>query len=145
MRTHWFAKVLQVVIVLLIVIAGFGQAVLQLWNHLMPQIFGLKPLTFWQAVGLLVLSRILIGGLRGGWGHGGYWRARMAARWERMSEEERAQFRAGLRHRCGARPWRSGHRRRAVPSPSPCVLSGTGVRGLWGRALQVGEDCSEIS
>jgi len=54
MHRHWLAKILQILIVLLIVVAGFGQAVLQLWNHLMPQIFGLPALTFWQVIGSLV-------------------------------------------------------------------------------------------
>jgi hypothetical protein len=52
-------------ILIMIVIAGFGQAVLQLWNWLMPELFGLRPLRFWQAVGLMGLSWILFGGLRG--------------------------------------------------------------------------------
>ncbi len=65
MHRHWFAKILQILIVLLIVVAGFGQAVLQLWNHLMPQIFGLPALTFWQAVGLMALAWILFGSWRG--------------------------------------------------------------------------------
>jgi hypothetical protein len=52
-------------ILIMIVIEGFGQAVLQLWNWLMPELFGLRPLRFWQAVGLMGLSWILFGGLRG--------------------------------------------------------------------------------
>ena len=54
-----------IALILIIVIAGFGQAVLQLWNWLMPTIFGLPAISFWQAVGLLGLSWILFGGLRG--------------------------------------------------------------------------------
>lgn len=52
-------------ILLAIVFAGFGNAVLYLWNWLMPSIFGLKAITYWQAVGLMGLSWILFGGLRG--------------------------------------------------------------------------------
>ena len=58
-------KTFGIVLILIIVIAGFGQAVLQLWNWLMPTIFGLPAVSFWQAVGLLGLSWILFGGLRG--------------------------------------------------------------------------------
>jgi hypothetical protein len=101
MRGRWLLRGLKIASIVVVAIAAVGAAVMLLWNALLPSLFGWSAITFWQAVGLLVLSRILIGGLRGGWGHGGYWRARMAARWERMSEEERAQFRAGLRHRCG--------------------------------------------
>jgi hypothetical protein len=57
-------------------------------------------LGFWQALGLLLLSKILFGGFRGAAGHGG-WRRRMHARWEQMTPEQREHFRAGLRGRCG--------------------------------------------
>ena len=79
-----------VILFLTIVIAGFGNAVLHLWNWLMPSLFGLHPITFWQAVGLLALSWILFGGWRGfhGPGYGKRWRQRMAERWERMTRLE---------------------------------------------------------
>lgn len=37
----------------------FGFAVMWLWNWLMPEIFGLTTITFWQAWGLVVLTHIL--------------------------------------------------------------------------------------
>ena len=33
-----------------------------LWNQLMPEIFGLPPISYWQAVGLFVLSHLLFKG-----------------------------------------------------------------------------------
>ena len=63
MRSTWMVRIFVIAILALIVIAGFGQAVLQLWNLLMPDIFGLHPISFWQAVGLMALSWILFGGL----------------------------------------------------------------------------------
>ena len=48
-------------------IALFGFAVMSLWNWLMPELFGLKAIGYWQAMGLMVLSRIFFGGFgRGG-------------------------------------------------------------------------------
>jgi hypothetical protein len=48
----------------------FGFVIMWLWNWLMPEIFGLTTLTYWQAVGLFILSKILIGtGGGGGKGH----------------------------------------------------------------------------
>lgn len=81
-----------------------GAVVMTLWNWLTPAIFGWHTIDFWQAMGLLVLGRLLFGGLRGG-GHGrhGHWRARMAQRWDEMSDEERQRFREGMRQRCGGR------------------------------------------
>ena len=39
-----------------------GVIVRLLWNWLLPDLFGLRQITFWQALGLLALSRILFGG-----------------------------------------------------------------------------------
>jgi hypothetical protein len=105
MKTRWIRTLFGVALFLTIAIAGFGQAVHYLWNWLMPAIFGLPALTFWQAVGLLALSWVLFGGWRGfrgpGPGYRGHWRRRMAERWEKMTPEEREKFREGLRGRCG--------------------------------------------
>ena len=44
----------------------FGFVIMWLWNWLMPTIFGLGTLTFWQAVGLFILLKLTLGGLGGG-------------------------------------------------------------------------------
>ena len=64
---------------------------------LMPAIFGLGTITYWQAWGLLILGRLLIGGFRMG-GHGGSprWRRRRRERWAHMSPEERQKFRRSM-------------------------------------------------
>ena len=100
MKPIWLKRALKFVVFALIIIAGFGQAILQLWNWLMPALFGLPTLHFWQAVGLLALSRILFGKL-GGFGGGPHWRHRMGRRWEQMPPEEREKFAQGMRDRCG--------------------------------------------
>lgn len=79
-----------------------GLLVMGLWNHLMPPIFGLKALGFWQALGLLLLARILFGGFHRAHGHAFRHRRRMLRRWEAMTPEEREKFRQGFRGRfCG--------------------------------------------
>jgi len=83
-------------------VAGF--VVKGLWNALMPEIFGLHVLTFWQALGLLLLAKLLFGGFHRHSGGGrGVWRNRMRERWEKMTPEEREKFRDGMR--CGRRPF----------------------------------------
>src|SRR5258708_6164083 len=77
----------------------FGFVVMQLWNWLVPSLFGLHTITFAQALGLLVLGKILFGGFHRGGGRG-RWRSGMRERWAQMTPEEREKFRAGL-HRCG--------------------------------------------
>jgi len=78
-----------------------GELVMHLWNWLLPTLFGFRQITFWQAVGLLALCRILFGGLGVRGGHRPHFRRRMAERWERMTPEEREKFRSGIRGRCG--------------------------------------------
>lgn len=80
----------------------FTFVIMRLWNWLMPELFGLHMITFWQALGLLVLSKILFGGFRGGPHRHWSWRRRMAARWEHMTPEEREKFRQSMRGRCGS-------------------------------------------
>jgi hypothetical protein len=80
-----------------------GTVVMLLWNWLAPTLFGLRLITFWQALGLLALCRILFGGFGlGGGGHRSHSRRRMRERWEQMTPEEREKFRQGMRSRGGA-------------------------------------------
>jgi hypothetical protein len=78
-----------------------GEIVLHLWNWLLPPLFGWRQITLWQALGILVLCRILFGG--SGWHRSGRsnYRRRMAERWEHMTPEERERFRQSWRGRCG--------------------------------------------
>lgn len=89
------------VIILFIVVPAFGAAVFFLWNWLMPQIFNLHPVTYWQALGLLVLSFLLFRGPRFGGRPGWGRRGGMRRRWEGMTPEQRLQFMKGLEGRCG--------------------------------------------
>lgn len=106
MRKFWFLKGF-VFIVGFVLLGGF--VMMGLWNWLIPSIFGLGAITFAQALGLLVLSKILFGGFRGGhWGgpYGGgrqFWKHRMAERWDKMSPEERDEFKHRMRNRWGSR------------------------------------------
>ena len=88
-------------LIVIVAIPVFGFVTMWLWNWLMPAIFGVQAIRLGQALGLLVLSRILLGGFRGrlhgrGWG-GGNWRLRMIERWEQMTPEQREKFREALR------------------------------------------------
>lgn len=81
-----------------------GVIVMKLWNWLLPVRFEGPQITFWQALGLLALCRILFGGF-GFRGPGrSRFRQRMEERWERMTPEERERFRQGLSGRCGFDP-----------------------------------------
>ena len=44
----------------------FGYFVMLLWNWLMPALFGLITITFWQAAGIVLLARLVFGGFKHG-------------------------------------------------------------------------------
>ena len=98
----WIAPLAIVGIAVFIIIGGL--VVRELWNWLLPGLFGWPQLTFWKAVGLLALCRILFGGhgLRGG--PRSSFRRRMAERWEQMTPEEREKARQRWQGRCGVVP-----------------------------------------
>jgi hypothetical protein len=86
-------------------VAVGGLVVQLLWNWLLPPLFGWPVVTFWQALGLLALCRILFGGLgRHGWHRPGF-RGHWGERWRRMTPEERERFRETMRARFGKGPW----------------------------------------
>lgn len=96
------ARGVKIALIGILAVAVFGFVVMSLWNWLMPALFGLRLITFWQALGLLILSKILFGGFHRGGGRDRRWRRRMRERWEQMTPEEREKFREGLRGRCGS-------------------------------------------
>lgn len=117
MRGNRFLRVLKVLAIVTVAITVFSFVTMHLWNWLMPVVFGLKTITWLQALGLLVLAKILFGGFRRPGGcRGRGWKRRMAERWAQMTPEEREKFRAGMRGRwgCGFEPDREPS---AEPNP----------------------------
>src|SRR6202140_5635621 len=101
MRKKWFfIAPLAIVAMVLFAFIG-GEIVLHLWNWLLPPLFGWRQITFWQALGLLVLCRILFGGL--GSHHSGRpgFRRHMKEGCDHMTPEERERFRQRMRERLG--------------------------------------------
>lgn len=101
MRMRWFVRGLMFLPVAVALAALLSFVVMQLWNWLMPPLFGWHMIGFWQAVGLLILCKILFGGFRHRHGPPMHWRRRMIERWEKMTPEEREKFRESMRGRCG--------------------------------------------
>jgi hypothetical protein len=103
-----------------------GLVVMILWNWLIPALFAGPVLTFWQALGLLLLGRLLFGSFggrnwRGGYGGPRYadWRERMSERWAQLTPEQRQQMRQQWRRRCGGR-WEEPARS-STPSSEPQI------------------------
>jgi hypothetical protein len=85
-------------------IAVFGAVVMVLWNALLPRIAGLPSVNFWEASGILILARILFGGLGGAGIHHGH-KNLFKEKWLHMNDEERKNFVTkfhGFRHCHGA-------------------------------------------
>jgi hypothetical protein len=89
--------------IIVAVILLFGWIVMLLWNAILPSTVHAGEITFWQAVGLLILTRILFVGF-GGKRFGGpgfkermYWKQK----WSNMTDEEKAKFKEQWRMRCG--------------------------------------------
>lgn len=104
-RKLWFLLIAPFAIAAFIFIGG--EIVMHLWNWLTPLLFGFRMITFWQALGLLILCRILFGGLGS---HGGrsyrmrdrfgrQWERRFARDWHDMTPEERERFKQRFRER----------------------------------------------
>jgi len=77
----------------IVMLAAVSAVTMLLWNALMPDIFHLTEITFWQAAGLLILARLFFGGFRphGGWpSHA--WRNKLRAKVSDMTPEERDRF-----------------------------------------------------
>ena len=96
----WIAPL--AILALVAFIAIGGEVVRLLWNWLVPPLIGWRPITFWQAVGLLALCRILFGG--SGWRGSARsnmrrrMKERMAERWEQKTSEEREKTRQRWGH-----------------------------------------------
>ncbi|MGC2613512.1 MAG: hypothetical protein WA354_05720 [Terracidiphilus sp.] len=100
MKKIWIALIAPPAVVLFVWL--FGELMMHLWNWLLPPLFGLHMITFWQALGLLLLSRILFGSWAGGGGNRGP-RGRRA-KWDKMTPEERERLRQRWGARCGGLP-----------------------------------------
>lgn len=81
-------------------------AVYGLWNGVLADVVAVKTITYWQAMGILVLAKLLFGGLPGRGGRfGPPWRYRMMAkRWASLAPEEQERLRDEMRHRFGDWP-----------------------------------------
>jgi len=82
--------------VIVALIAGvLGLVVYGLWNGVLTDVTGVKAITYWQALGLLVLARVLVGGFPRPGGRFGPRGRIMMEHWESLTPEQREKLRAG--------------------------------------------------
>lgn len=97
-------KILKFTVIGVLAVFVFGWVTMTLWNWLLPPLFNLPAIEFWQALGLLLLSKILFGGFGGGAGNkwkqrGQYWKQHYYQKWSTMTPEEREQLKARMREK----------------------------------------------
>ena len=104
MKRFRIKKVLMVLTMVIVALLVFGLLVMGLWNAILPDVLGVKLISFWQAMGILVLSKILFSGF-GGFAHKkeqfkNRFRQKMREKWEHMTPEEKIQFKEEWKNRC---------------------------------------------
>lgn len=100
-RNFWIKRIIFMPIAIAAGVFIFGSVVMLLWNSLLPVVLGVKAITFWQAIGILVLSKILFGGFCGHgrhrcYHHGHDWHGR----WAHLTPEQKEKMKAEWKGRC---------------------------------------------
>ncbi len=101
-KNFWIKRAIFIPIAIIAGVFVFGSVVMLLWNSLLPAILGVSTITFWQAIGILVLSKILFGGFGGRHGHhrclghGHDWHEK----WTQLTPEQKEMMKSGWRGRC---------------------------------------------
>lgn len=80
----------------LIMVAVFAYAVMLLWNWLIPELFRGNPINFWQALGLMALSKLLIGF---GTHSAGHFKSKFMHKYSSLPEHEKEELRQKFKDR----------------------------------------------
>lgn len=103
-KTFWAKKVAAMIFFGIAAVALFSFIVMGLWNAVLVPVIHVSAVTFWQAAGILLLSKILFSGFKGGgpMGRGRHqWNSGMKEKWQNMTPEEKEKMKQEWRQRCG--------------------------------------------
>lgn len=99
----WLRKVGMFLFFVPLALFAFGMSVMYLWNNSLPAAIHVSPINFWQALCMLLLSKILFGGFKGGWGgRRSHWKNDMERKLSSMTPEEKEKFRQNWKNRCSS-------------------------------------------
>lgn len=102
MRTKFRAFKKFFFIIPIIILFVITAIVMLLWNELLPEILGVHSISYWQAMGILILSKILFGGFSGCKNrNGGMRNKRFLNKMKHMTPEEKELFKAKWKQRFG--------------------------------------------
>ncbi|TDH26224.1 hypothetical protein EXU57_12100 [Segetibacter sp. 3557_3] len=100
-QSFWRRKVAGFILVALAAILLLSFVVMSLWNGVLVKVVPVSPVSFGQALGIFVLSKILFSGFKGrGWGNRGRWSQQLKDKWQMMTPEEQQKFKQDWRNRC---------------------------------------------
>ncbi len=99
-RGYWIKYAIFIPIAIAAGVFIFGSLVMLLWNALLPAVIGVHTITFWQALGILILSKILFGGFSGHHGHHKSHHYGRHERWMHLTPEQKEKMRAEWKNRC---------------------------------------------
>lgn len=98
MKRGWW--ILKGIVFVALMIVLFGTATLLLWNWLVPELFNGPVITFTQAIGLLLLTKILFWSVgKGGHHHRGHRMPYWKKRWESMTPEDREKLKRRMKEK----------------------------------------------
>ena len=110
-RSRWVKYTLLFIVIGPLAILIFGGIVMLLWNNALAPVLNISTVTFWQALGILVLSKILFSSFSGGGSHrSASWKERMSQKWNNMTPEEKEKFKQKWKDhwwKGGYKPWDS--------------------------------------
>lgn len=102
-KSFWIRKIIGFILLFIICMLALALAVMALWNHVLVAVVNVQPVSYAQALGLLILSKILFGGWKGGGGWSDkkkHWKATMEEKWGHLSEAEKQKIKEEWRDRC---------------------------------------------
>lgn len=98
-KKFWIKKIIGFTLLVVLCVAVVGYVVMQLWNQVLAAVVPVSVVSYWQALGLLLLSKILFGGFHGG-GRKAGWKKEMQEKWHTMTPEERDRIKQEWREKC---------------------------------------------
>lgn len=106
-KQFWVRKIIGFIVCVLAFAAMLGWVVMSLWNNVLTDVVPVPFISFWQALGILLLSKILFGGFHGKLGGGArrMWGREMREKWQHMTPEEKEKMKEEWRDRCNR--WKS--------------------------------------
>lgn len=99
-KQHWKRKKPLLFLLIPIGIGLLVWAVMLLWNGILPEVIGVNSITYWQALGIFVLSKILFGGFKRGGPRPGKFNRKFKNKFMNMTDEEKAAFKSEWKDRC---------------------------------------------